>query len=411
MPMVRLTHAHVAMIAMAMILSASRMVCYSFLLPAVPGVPRQQASRPSVSPARAGVPRLSATLKPYLEKLIAGENLEATETEDAWVQIMGGSSPEQVAAMLCLMRMKGETSTEIAGCVKGMKSVAIPVTVDGTLLDIVGTGGDGAHTINISTASVILAAAAGAKVCKFGNRSVSSLCGSADVLEALGISVDLTPEQVSKCCEESGVAFMFAPNHYPAMKNVAPVRKALGVRTVFNILGPMTNPAGAQRVVIGVFDESLMPLMAGALQEIGYIEHGVIVHGAGLDEISPLGPSKIIELRNKAEPGQPKEYDVSEFFIDPMDYGFPKCDLEDLKGGDRDTNAMLLREALEGGTWTDNAKKDAIVLNAGMGLYVYGLASNIEEGFSLAKKTLEEGKAILNLEKWVESSRSLTAAS
>lgn len=211
---------------------------------------------------------LASTLKPYLQKLIDGEDLSAVDTEDAWVQIMEGAQAEQVAALLCLMRMKGETATEIAGCVRGMKSVVVPVNVEGDLLDIVGTGGDSANTINISTASVILAAAAGAKVCKFGNRSVSSLCGSADVLEALGINVNLTPEQVAKSCAECGVAFMFAPNHYPAMKNVAPVRKALGVRTAFNILGPMTNPAGAQRVVIGVFDDALMPLMAGALREV-----------------------------------------------------------------------------------------------------------------------------------------------
>lgn len=217
-----------------------------------------------------GRPSLAVTssLKPYLEKLIDGQELSATDSEDALVQIMEGAQAEQVAALLCLMRMKGETAAEVAGCVRGMKSLAVPVHVEGDLLDIVGTGGDGAHTINISTASVILAAAAGAKVCKFGNRSVSSLCGSADVLEALGINVDLTPEQVAQCCEETNVAFMFAPNHYPAMKSVAQVRKALGVRTVFNILGPMTNPAGAQRVVIGVFDDSLMPLMAGALQEV-----------------------------------------------------------------------------------------------------------------------------------------------
>lgn len=181
---------------------------------------------------------------------------------------MEGAKAEQVAALLCLMRRKGETAEEIAGCVRGMKRFSVPVHVQGELLDIVGTGGDGMHTINISTASVVLAAAAGAKVCKFGGRSISSKCGSADVLEALGISVDLTPEQVSQCCSECRVAFMFAPNHYPAMKSVAPIRKALGVRTVFNILGPMTNPAGARRVVIGVFDDALMPLMAGALKEV-----------------------------------------------------------------------------------------------------------------------------------------------
>lgn len=225
----------------------------------------------------------AATLKPYLEKLIAGEELSSAETEDAWIKIMEGAQPEQVAGLLCLMRAKGETATEIAGCVRGMKKVAVPVNVEGRLLDIVGTGGDGAHTINISTASVVVAAAAGAKICKFGNRSVSSLCGSADVLEALGISVDLTPEQVTKCCEESGIAFMFAPNHYPAMKNVAPVRKALGIRTVFNILGPMTNPAGAQHAVIGVFDETLMPLMAGALKEVGVAEFALLEGEHGHD--------------------------------------------------------------------------------------------------------------------------------
>eukprot|EP00903_Cladosiphon_okamuranus_P007663 g7431.t1 len=323
---------------------------------------------------------------------------------------MEGAKPEQVAALLCLLRMKGETATEIAGCVRGMKSVAVPVHVEGDLLDIVGTGGDGAHTINVSTASVILAAAAGAKVCKFGNRSVSSLCGSADVLEALGISVDLTPEQVAECCDECNVAFMFAPNHYPAMKNVAPVRKALGVRTLFNILGPMTNPAGAQRVVIGVFDDALMPLMAGALREVGYIEHGVIVHGAGLDEISPLGSSKVIEMRNTAAAGEPKQYDTKEYVIDPKEYGFPGCTMDDLRGGDREENASLLREALQGGTWTNNGKKDAITLNAGIGLYVYGLAPTVGDGFELAKTTLESGAASTQLDKWIASSTRITSS-
>ncbi|CAN0036167.1 unnamed protein product [Ectocarpus sp. 12 AP-2014] len=354
-------------------------------------VPHFGAVRSRVSACRPCSLGLGSSLKPYLEKLIDGHELSAADSEDALVSIMEGAKAEQVAALLCLLRMKGETATEIAGCVRGMKSVAVPVHVEGDLLDIVGTGGDGAHTINVSTASVILAAAAGAKVCKFGNRSVSSLCGSADVLEALGISVDLTPEQVAECCNDCNVAFMFAPNHYPAMKNVAPVRKALGVRTLFNILGPMTNPAGAQRVV-------------------GYIEHGVIVHGAGLDEISPLGPSKIIEIRNSAEVGKPKQYETKEYVIDPKDYGFPACKMEDLRGGDRDENARLLREALEGGTWTSNGKKDAITLNAGIGLYVYGLAPTIEASFSLAKSTLESGAAIAQLDKWISSSTRITSA-
>lgn len=209
-----------------------------------------------------------SSLRPHLEELLRGEDLSATSAESALVAMMEGSSPEQTAALLSLLRMKGETAVEIAGMVRGMKSVAVPVPIAGRMLDIVGTGGDGANTINISTASSIVAAAAGAKVCKFGNRSASSMCGSADVLEALGVAVDMTPEEVSRCCEKCNIAFMFAPNHYPAMKKVASTRKALGIRTVFNILGPMSNPAGAQRVVIGVYDEALMPLMAGALREV-----------------------------------------------------------------------------------------------------------------------------------------------
>ncbi|KAG5191205.1 anthranilate phosphoribosyltransferase [Tribonema minus] len=349
--------------------------------------------------------RLHSSLKPYLEKLIAGQDLAAADTEDAWVQIMQGAAPtEQVAALLCLLRAKGETSTELAGCVRGMKASCVPVHVDGALLDIVGTGGDGADTINVSTASAVLAAAAGARVCKFGNRSVSSMCGSADVLEALGISVELTPTQVERCCQEAGVAFMYAPTHYPAMKNVAPVRKALGVRTAFNILGPMTSPAGAQHVVIGVFQDELMPLMAGALREVGYVERGVIVHGCGLDEVSPLGASHIIELRNTAPPGEPKMYETTEYTLDPLDYGFPRCTIDDLKGGDRDENARLFRETLAGGARRD-AKRDAVVLNAGMGLYVYGAAPTLEAAFALARETLEAGGAARKLEEWIAASK------
>ncbi|CAM9583899.1 unnamed protein product [Chrysoparadoxa australica] len=346
------------------------------------------------------------SLKSYLEKLVGGADLSAADTEDAWVKIMNGASVAQVAALLCMMRMKGETPEEVSGCVKGMKSTGVPVHVEGQLLDIVGTGGDGADTINISTASVVLAAAAGAKVCKFGNRSVSSMCGSADVLEALGITVDLTAKEVEECCARCNIAFMYAPNHYPAMKHVAPVRKALGMRTVFNILGPMTNPAGAQHVVIGVFDEKLLPLMAGALSKVGYIEHGVIVHGCGLDEISPLGPSSVVELQNTASVGAPKVYDIREYKVDPQDFGVPRCKVEDLKGGDRDENARLFKEALQGGDHT-NAKRDAIVLNAGMGLYVYDMAGSIKEGVQLAREALTQGKAAEKLESWVEASKAI----
>jgi anthranilate phosphoribosyltransferase len=244
------------------------------------------------------VATMSTSLKPYIETLIAGErHLTSDETEAAFGAILSGADEIQVGALLTLLRAREETPSEIAGMVKAMNRACNAVDLgDQRLLDIVGTGGDGADTINISTASVVLSAACGCIVAKAGNRSVSSRCGSADVLEALGVKVDLQPADIVKCVEQCNVAFMFAPINHPAMKFVAPVRSKLGVRTCFNILGPMTNAAGAQRAVIGVFHPELMPLMAGALKEVGRIDHAVVVHGVGLDEISPLGPAEILEV-------------------------------------------------------------------------------------------------------------------
>jgi len=243
---------------------------------------------------------MSASLKPYIETLINGErSLTSDETEAAFSEILQGADEVQVGSLLTLLRARGETPAEVAGMVKAMNAACKSVDLSAypKLLDIVGTGGDGADTINISTASVVLAAACGCVVAKAGNRSVSSACGSADVLEALGVKVDLRPEQVIKCVEQCNVAFMFAPVNHPAMKFVAPIRSRLGVRTCFNILGPMTNAAGAQRAVIGVFHPELMPLMAGALKEVGRVDHAVIIHGVGLDEISPMGAATILEVR------------------------------------------------------------------------------------------------------------------
>lgn len=242
-------------------------------------------------------------MKPYLNKLIERQDLTSAETELIWDSLLSGSNPAAMAALLVLLRAKSETSAEIAGMVRSMKKVCLPVHSADQLLDIVGTGGDGADTINISTASAILAAACGCKVAKVGNRSVSSQCGSADVLERLGVEIELSPKQVEQCIASAGIGFMFAPVHHPAMKNIRPVRSALGVRTAFNILGPITNPASAQRVVIGVFEDNLVDLVAGALQELQFVDHAVVIHGCGLDEISPLGPSKIYEIRNIAPPG------------------------------------------------------------------------------------------------------------
>ena len=279
-----------------------RLLCFLLLRSGVTAfVPPKTASFVTAATSK---PTMSATatnasLKPYIETLIAGErHLTSEETKEAFSEILKGADEVQVGSLLTLLRASGETPEEIAGMVQAMNDACNSVDLGGQkLLDIVGTGGDGADTINISTASVVLAAACGCVVAKAGNRSVSSRCGSADVLEALGVKVDLTPEQVVKCVNEVNVAFMFAPVNHPAMKHVAPVRAKLGVRTCFNILGPMTNAAGAQHAVIGVFHPELMPLMAGALKQVGRVEHAVIIHGVGLDEISPLGPANILEVR------------------------------------------------------------------------------------------------------------------
>jgi anthranilate phosphoribosyltransferase len=240
------------------------------------------------------------SLKPYIETLIAGErHLTADETYNAFSLILSDdtTNPCQIASLLTLLRARRETPQEIAGMVRAMNNACHSVNCGNKkLLDIVGTGGDGADTINISTASVVLAAACGCTVAKAGNRSVSSACGSADVLEALGVKVDLNPGQVEECVDQCDIAFLFAPVNHPAMKAVAPVRKQLGVRTCFNILGPMTNAAAAQRVVIGVFQEELLELMAETLKEVGRVDHAVVIHGVGLDEISPLGPATIVEV-------------------------------------------------------------------------------------------------------------------
>jgi anthranilate phosphoribosyltransferase len=351
---------------------------------------------------------MPASLKPYIETLIAGErHLTAAETEEAFAEILQGADEVQVGSLLTLLRARGETAEEIAGMVRAMNNACNRVDLgDRKLLDIVGTGGDGADTINISTASVVLAAACGCIVAKAGNRSVSSACGSADVLEALGVKVDLPPAQVIECVNQVNVAFMFAPVNHPAMKFVAPVRGKLGVRTCFNILGPMTNAAAAQHAVIGVFHPELLSLMAGALQKVGRVDHAVIIHGCGLDEISPLGPSTVLEIKNTAAPGEPRVYEEKEFSFDPASIGIPRCELIDLKGGGPEENAQKFRQVLMGGDHSD-AKRDSIVLNAGVGCYVYGLTPTIEEGCKLARETLYSGKASDLLQKWIQVSQAI----
>jgi len=347
------------------------------------------------------------SLKPFIEILIDGErHLTSSETDEAFSIMLSGTDEIQVGSLLTLLRARKETPAELAGMVKAMHRVCNAVNIPSSpkLLDIVGTGGDGADTINISTASVVLAAACGCIVAKAGNRAVSSATGSADVLECLGVKVDLNPDEVIQCVQECGIAFMFAPVNHPAMKFVAPIRKRLGIRTCFNILGPMTNAAKAQRAVIGVFQEPLVSLVAATLKEVAVVDHAVIIHGVGLDEISPLGTATILEIRNIAPNGEPKIYEEKQYVFDPLDVGIPRCQLIDLRGGNPQENAEEFRKVLMGGDHR-NAKRDAVILNAAFGCYVYGLVSSIEDGVILTRNVLNSGKAEKKLEEWISCSQ------
>lgn len=349
---------------------------------------------------------LAGPLKGYISKLITRKDLTSEETENAWDQILDGADPVEVGALLVGLRSKGEKPDEISGMVRAMKKACKPICLGNKkLLDIVGTGGDGADTINISTASAILSAACGCIVAKAGNRSVSSKCGSADVLESIGIKIGMSPEEVEKCINKCNIGFMFAPINHPAMKHVAPVRRSLGIRTVFNILGPMTNAASAQHVVIGVFEKNLVELMAQSLMKVGNVEHGVVIHGCGLDELSPLGPSTVYEIKNMAPIGSPKRYKTSKFLLEPKRFGIKRCKVEELKGGDPEQNVQELKDVLSGlKSVSNNAKRDSVVLNAGMGNYVYGRSNSVKAGVELARRTLESGLAKQKLEEWIDAS-------
>jgi len=363
---------------------------------------RQRRSR--CADARAGrgaVPCVAAAataeplaMKQVLEKLCNGEDLTGLETQQALETVLEGADPLQTSAFLVLLRAKGETVDEVAGLARAMRNACVPVEAGPDVLDIVGTGGDNAGTVNISTGSCILAAAAGAKVAKHGNRSVSSLCGSADVLEKLGVAVDLGPEGVAECVRDSNLAFMFAPRYHPAMKAVVPVRKALGVRTVFNILGPMLNPAMAPYALVGVYSPDLMELMAGALKQLG-VKRALIVHSMGIDELHPMGPADVMEVEGDS---------VKTYTIDPLDLGIPRCTVEDLKGGDAATNAQILRDVLGG---EQGAVADALCLNAGVALAAAEVAPDVEAGIRMAQEVQRSGKALQTLDAWVAKSQKL----
>lgn len=339
---------------------------------------------------RPGRSQVRCSLRPYNENLTKRQDLSASDARDAVEYIISGdASDAEVGAFLALLAAKGETAEEVSGVAEAMRGRMIPVETNRDVLDIVGTGGDGFSTVNISTAASILAAAAGCTVAKHGNRSVSSKSGSADVLEALGIHLSAEPKVVSRCIENAGIAFMFAQHHHPAMRYVRPARKALGLRTVFNIIGPLLNPCSAKYAVIGVYSPSLLDKMADVLISHG-VKKAVVVHTAGLDEFSNTGVSEVVEIDGKSK---------KRTTFDPLtELGMPRATVEDLKGGDANHNAKIIRNVLSGDL--TGPITDAILLNAAVGCYVYGLSSSIKEGLQRVEESIKSGDALRTLEEW-----------
>jgi anthranilate phosphoribosyltransferase len=336
-----------------------------------------------------------------LQRTIEHREIFHDEMVDLMRQIMRGEvSPSMTAAILTGLRVKKETVGEIAGAAQVMREFAAKVEVPDAsrFVDIVGTGGDGAHTFNISTASMFVVAAAGAKVAKHGNRSVSSKSGSADVLEALGAAIELPPAQVAQCIAQTGVGFMFAPIHHPAMKNVAPVRREMGVRTIFNILGPLTNPAGAPNILMGVFHPDLVGIQIRVLQKLG-AQRALVVWGRdGMDEIS-LGAGTLVgELRD----GELREYEVH-----PEDFGIAMAASRNLRVENAEESKAMLLEALAD---TPGLPREIVALNAGAALYAANAAASIAEGIALARQTLASGAARAKLEEFIVCTRRLAGA-
>ena len=334
-------------------------------------------------------------LREAIQCAVEGRHMSRVQAAAAVDAMLDGSAPASlIAALLVALRMKGETPDEIAGAAQALRARAVRVEVPlHRLVDTCGTGGDGAHTFNISTASAFVCAAAGARVAKHGNRAASSKCGSADVLAALGAEVELAPEGVAACIEECGIGFLFAPRHHAAMRHVAPVRKELGIRTLFNLLGPLANPAGARRQLLGVPVPHLVPVLAATLVELG-AERAFVVHGhGGLDEISPAGATRVAEVRG----GGVREYEVT-----PEELGVTRGAVEDLRGGDADRNAALLREVLRG---EKGVRRSAVLLNAGAAIAAAGVCESMRDGVRLAEQAIDSGAALDRLEQFVRASR------
>jgi anthranilate phosphoribosyltransferase len=331
-----------------------------------------------------------------ISRIIGRQNLTSEEAGEIMGTIMEGkATPAQIGAFLTALRMKGEIPAEIAAFAQVMRRHAVTVTpVTGkTLVDTCGTGGDGTHTFNISTASAFVAAGAGVPIVKHGNRSVSSACGSADVLAALGVNLAVNPRHLAQIVEDVGIVFLFAPNHHPAMRHVMPARQELGYRTVFNILGPLANPAGAQAQVLGVYSPDLTPTMAEVLRVLG-LSRAMVVHGAGLDEITTTGDTIVSELNTGS---------IRSYSLNCSTFGIPPANLSDLKGGDASENARIIREILDS---ERGACRDIVLMNAGAAIYVGGQARDLHEGIALAGASVDSGRAHARLNALVEATRS-----
>ena len=337
------------------------------------------------------------SIAPLLNDIFDGKTLDRDSAREVVGHLMDGKlSQMQAAALLAALRTRGETVEEIIGFAEAMRAraVRVPVSSGEPILDIVGTGGTGINTFNVSTACLFVVAAAGVKIAKHGNRGVTRRSGSADVLEALGVKLEQTPEQLARSVAEVGIAFLYARSHHPAMKFVAPIRADIQARTIFNSLGPLTNPAGADRQLMGVFDPHLTETLARVLHGLG-VKRAIVAHGAGLDELSVTGENVVTELR---------EGEVRSYELPPEDVGLARYALSDLLGGTPEENARTIRRLLAGDI--RGGKRDIVLFNAGAGLYLMDKAESIAEGVKLAEGLVDSGKALGKLERYVAFSQS-----
>lgn len=332
-------------------------------------------------------------IKGALNRLAQGKDLTGTEMRQVMDIIMSGeATPAQTGAFLMGMRVKGETVGEIAAAVSILRAKMVPVEAPADAIDIVGTGGDGAGTLNISTGASFVVAAAGVPVAKHGNRALSSKSGSAEALNKLGISLDLTPEQISACIHEAGIGFMFAPNHHPAMRHVGPARAEMGVRTMFNLLGPQSNPAGVRRYLLGVYDNEWVEPVAAALLANQALSAWVVHGDSGLDELSTTGPSFVSQIKNG---------NLTAFEVTPEEAGLPRASLADIVGGDPEHNAAELRRMLDG---AKGPYRDIVLLNAAAAFIVCDKVETLREGVELGAQMIDSGKAKATLEKLIAAS-------